>query len=101
DPCLKSSGSLTTMSARIRSLRGQSDRVLGRPLRPGSTRCEPDTWLLQLAELADLHCKIDGQGRDRTAGLPLFSRIRSVAACCWTRPDGRSTCRNHDSCRQL
>jgi hypothetical protein len=38
-----------------------------------------------------------GQGRGRTADLPLFRRIHSVAARGWTRPDGRSSWGNHGS----
>jgi len=44
------------------------------------------TWLPAAAQMVWLHCKTGGQGRDRTAGLPLFRRIRSVAACRWTWP---------------
>jgi hypothetical protein len=35
--------------------------------------------------------KSGGQGQDRTADLPLFRRIRSVAACGRVWPDGRSS----------
>jgi hypothetical protein len=38
-----------------------------------------------------------GQGRGRTAGLPLFRRIPGVAACGWMWPGGRSSCGNHGS----
>jgi len=38
-----------------------------------------------------------GQGRGRTADLPLFRRMRHVAARGWAWPDGQSSCANHGS----
>jgi hypothetical protein len=37
------------------------------------------------------------RGRGRTADLPLFRRIRGVAASDWMRPDERSSWGNHGS----
>ncbi len=40
----------------------------------GRSGGEPAIWLPVPGQIAKLHCKTGGQGRGRTAGLPLFSR---------------------------
>jgi hypothetical protein len=76
--------------SRVRPVLGRCQRA--RPLSPAGL-APPILWGSAIMPLSWW------SGAGRTAGLPLFRRIRGVAAYCWVWPGGRSSCGNNARCR--